>query len=853
MNKKGFSIRCATCGAKIRFNNEKRIGEIIPCPNCESMVLVEPLEELSQSGEKSGGQKLGEPIVPTRAQSEEEQSDVLASISLASGSDPRLNIPTPPPPPVGLGVEEVPRPPLLDSASNKVASNSEKDFISESGSLRNTSVPPSDADFAEEESLLDDVPPLSPAKIALTMGGVALVVFALVVGGYWFFSSGGNAQRQMAKNSGKNAEQDETPKLATGDFTPFDPDASSGAGENLNATTHDAADAAAHDGATPGADATNDEGDTSDGGAKPDVGDVLPGVIESEFGREVFEALEGKTPPKTDSIPNSERESETQTTSEAESATDFESSEADAQNPTEVAADDDALVFRRRKRSEIYSGEDDPALGFVTRQKTEEEKGGFVSPEDAPGAENSEDSENSENSENDADPADDAGGEAAEGETIRVGEKRSKVPQKEYLNASVAQKLAIPLGNFDSKGKKVSDIIRFGTQMSGVRIVADWKSLLALGARPDDTIDVRLEDTTLREALDVSLAQRNLALIPSGTQLRVAGLDAAIVLRLAAANNERMETLALDADDLTSNMPRGEEGQSGTRRLAQLLQSVVHPGVWAEAGGPGKISVSKSGQIQIRHYPTVLREVEVFCDKLRVARGKRRLGTRSQADVAQSGANDGTAIASASIENLSKASEKVRLSVVDLDCSDGMRVRDVLHTLFAQAGAKIVIDEDAMATIPISAVVKDADVPDFEGKRRKLPDSVLDLPFVYNFENLTLEEAIRIVLAKLPVWCYPVAEDQFYLTTRVEAERKLILEFYSIRDIVSSNSEAGKVANAIQSAISPGSWSARGGRGRMEYDAPSGSLIVLQSPQTLALIEEFFRQYRERAKPMEEQ
>ena len=36
-----FFVHCTTCGARIRFFDESRIGQIIPCPKCGSMVMVE--------------------------------------------------------------------------------------------------------------------------------------------------------------------------------------------------------------------------------------------------------------------------------------------------------------------------------------------------------------------------------------------------------------------------------------------------------------------------------------------------------------------------------------------------------------------------------------------------------------------------------------------------------------------------------------------------------------------------------------------------------------------------------------------------------------------------------------------
>ncbi|MBO5438883.1 MAG: hypothetical protein J6A23_14585, partial [Thermoguttaceae bacterium] len=41
MKKTLFYVNCTTCGARIRFYDGSRLGQIISCPKCESMVLVE--------------------------------------------------------------------------------------------------------------------------------------------------------------------------------------------------------------------------------------------------------------------------------------------------------------------------------------------------------------------------------------------------------------------------------------------------------------------------------------------------------------------------------------------------------------------------------------------------------------------------------------------------------------------------------------------------------------------------------------------------------------------------------------------------------------------------------------------
>ncbi|MDO4629795.1 MAG: hypothetical protein Q4C70_11485, partial [Planctomycetia bacterium] len=59
-----FFVSCTTCGARIRFFDEGRLGQIIPCPKCGSMVLVEK-QEVPENGENT---KIVESTVKSEAE-----------------------------------------------------------------------------------------------------------------------------------------------------------------------------------------------------------------------------------------------------------------------------------------------------------------------------------------------------------------------------------------------------------------------------------------------------------------------------------------------------------------------------------------------------------------------------------------------------------------------------------------------------------------------------------------------------------------------------------------------------------------------------------------------------------------
>ncbi|MDR2705769.1 MAG: hypothetical protein LBC02_08330, partial [Planctomycetaceae bacterium] len=86
-----FTIQCTTCNAKLKVKNEELIGQILACPKCGGMVLVqEPEDDFVLSPETPPFKKF-----PDILTSETESGIIKPFPELPASEQP--DIPTPPP------------------------------------------------------------------------------------------------------------------------------------------------------------------------------------------------------------------------------------------------------------------------------------------------------------------------------------------------------------------------------------------------------------------------------------------------------------------------------------------------------------------------------------------------------------------------------------------------------------------------------------------------------------------------------------------------------------------------------------------------------------------------------------
>lgn len=669
---------------------------------------------------------------------------------------------------------------------------------------------------------------INPRQILILMAGVAAGIFVCAT--VLFFM----LRPSTSKNTARNLELPSVEKSETKDSAPEMETETSETEPEINSKTE-----------MP--DTIEDPMETKNEMQIPETSEdenvseegEISGLMQSSMGKKLtgtLPAKEVKEPLDTQEEPGTNEEilPLPETSEPAEPPASLEvNAETETENSS-IENDPDALQFSRKKRKRSYSG--DPVLDFdeVTRE---------VETSDDPSVEKTPKA-NSEEPINVPNPTDETVEESPAAPVLQAF--RIQTPAIEYLPHDAAAKLSVPLESISIQKRPVTALLLMATQMSGERLAADWQKLQTLGVTMETPITLNLEGTTLREALDTGLYSANLGLIPSGLALRIGGWEAAQAARLAAERGEKPDKHVVNLEDLAATLNAATSGKSGLTELERLIPQFVHPALWEDANGPGHLTpnVAKSRVTISNQYPSVIQEVELFFDKIRRARNMETRTMPTNPAQRRLKLNDGTEITDGEPIQRYKISEKARFTPIDCDLSDGTTLRQALQEVMRCANSRIIFDEEAIARVPITNILQDADVPDFEGNKPKLPKSILDLPCIYRFEGITMEEAVGTILKNVPLLCYPVGEREFFLTTYDEAERKMLVDFFPVGDLITNPKAAGTVLNGICDTIEPRSWTRKGGAGAIYFDVPSGVLIVRQTPYILYQIEMFLKRYR---------
>lgn len=918
-----FFVQCMTCGSRIRFFDESRLGQIIPCPKCGGMVLVEKSPSSANSAsdftenaqEKSA--KLDSTSVPPLTNpspapnSATSQNPPPAPVSAMPQNQTFTNdsttVPVPPP-----------SPPVVSRVKNVEESKSEFDSQPEPVSEFDT-----ESEFEFEG---DEKNGLRLKSLILGMFSVALVIFLSAILLWRILSPSSSPNSSLALHVPSTDSEDE---LETENSI------KAKASENLRPNRDVAHEEHVDNPLTKDASSSknqesSDENQSFDSGQdsffmtnveeKSDV--AFSDMLQSSLGKKISENLDlsEDTPQETKSsadhsdlsdlseVWNERENSQTPTESDVDSAKAPDKTEnanrtenagetgnADSAKGKENASDSvmnspAALKFNRPTRNRVYSGEDTisildfdgesvPQTEFpkaespkaAIPQKTENEiaqnPNALTQSEDvfnssrASGPQTPDDTSSDATSPSDTMKAPSEKGDAAESNASQNPKTNSSPelsvfritpPEVEYLSARTAEALAIPLESVSIANRPVTALTQFAAQMSGERITVDWKKMEQLGVPKDTPIQLNLESTSLREALDTGLYLVNLGIISVGQNIRVVGWETAQIARRAEEIGEKPVKKTLDLEDLSATHATEASGQSGLNEIAKLIPQFVHPSLWENADGPGKLTPNTAkSRINLLQYPSVIQEVELFCDKIRRSRNMEVKNLPTLSSKLRNPLKDGTEISDTEIISRYSTSEKARQTLINCDLSDGTTMRQALTEIMRNANSKIIFDETAIARVPVSALIPDADVPDFEGRKRELPQTILDLPCVYRFEGVSMEEAVTDILKQTPLFCYPISSNVFFLTTYEESMRKMLVDFYPVGDLIKNYAAAGTLINGIQSNLYPKSWTRGGGAGAIYFDLPGKTLIVRQNPVLHYQIEMFLKRFRQTQAPSE--
>ncbi len=189
--------------------------------------------------------------------------------------------------------------------------------------------------------------------------------------------------------------------------------------------------------------------------------------------------------------------------------------------------------------------------------------------------------------------------------STEVAADETRLPRPAPRHVDVKQRLDDPIAALDFSDVPLADLVQFLSDMSTIPITLEPEALTFVRRTGDSAISVRERDTTVNGVLEATLTPLGLGFEESGGQL--------VVTRLGPADGT-LRQASYNVEDLA-----GKDSQQ-LAVLADLITSLIEPESWATNRGLGKLQVQDSSLV-IQQSEPVHFQVFVFCEKLRVARG----------------------------------------------------------------------------------------------------------------------------------------------------------------------------------------------------------------------------------------
>jgi hypothetical protein len=349
-----------------------------------------------------------------------------------------------------------------------------------------------------------------------------------------------------------------------------------------------------------------------------------------------------------------------------------------------------------------------------------------------------------------------------------------------------AQPLAFPFKSIQLGGMPLVQFIETLSNISGTSITLDPVALELAAVSQQTTVSLDAQDTTLEKALRNVLAPQRLGFVVEGDHIRVA-------LKKPEDRREvdyEVKDLAVDND---------------ASALAQLIEKFVAPATWKSAGGTGTIQV-KGTTLSVEQSDLVRRQVIIFCERLRLVRG---LPIRSKYP------RELLSIDPPYQKLAAKLNQPTTFTFLPWT-----HFSDVVHQLRDMMGVSIVVDWSSLEETQLN------------------PSS----PIACSTNNRSWQEALDGVLEPLGLAWWAVNGDTIQITSLGAMEKTDRLEFYSLpKKLRKQNSSDSALIQVIEKDLAAGMKHGKDGNARLDFDAPSGRLIVLASPSVHRYLSEHLK------------
>jgi hypothetical protein len=343
------------------------------------------------------------------------------------------------------------------------------------------------------------------------------------------------------------------------------------------------------------------------------------------------------------------------------------------------------------------------------------------------------------------------------------------------------QRLGMVLPELELTDMPLARALALIAAMGNVPLTIDPDALRLAGASPRDRVSIHLRGASLEQLFEAVAEKRGLGLDAGESQVGIA---------LPLEDREKLRLVRYKVSDLCPD-------QKSLEGLAAQIRRVVSPATWKDSGGEGTMQ-TENDTLLVTQCGAEHREILVFCEKLRLARG---LPLRSKYPPSRF-----------LLPTRSAQAGPVLRRAVSANFHEPAPLVQVLGELASQAGADVLIDRRALAAEEMTDAMEVA----------------------YTVAGKSLGAALAEILPPLKLDFRPVDATTVQITTPRALRACREIEFYPIpgRDV-------SKLIERIKTTVAPDSWQAAGKTAAIEYDPPSQTLIVLQSPPVQAALEKF--------------
>jgi len=352
----------------------------------------------------------------------------------------------------------------------------------------------------------------------------------------------------------------------------------------------------------------------------------------------------------------------------------------------------------------------------------------------------------------------------------------------------VATRLATPLDGVDLPEIRLVDWLDFVSQITGLRITLDLRTLTAMGLTADWPIQVSASKTTVGEALAVALAELDLAFVVWGDH---------VVVTQRARNESDLDVRQHEIDELVRNV-------DDAARLAEVTQRLVRPDVWHTPGGTASIEVA-GGSLEVRGDQAVHRLVKQWLTALRAARVAGAAGSMDSASDAILWTRRWQAAATLD-------------QPVTVNFFDPTPIRTILDTLERATGAILLVDAHALAEA----------------------ESAADDTATLVVDGKPLGEALEELAESLGLAIWVADERTAQITTRGAVRQRFEVAFYDVATAAGADATPEAILGPLEQAISERCGDAAFAGGEWYFDTASGYLAVFQSQPVHVEIKRYF-------------